>query len=1238
MPDFISKDTHLCDSLFRNYQKIRWLLVVCKFETDDASNYSRLQIFDERWSSSWVVVSSCLATMALFWQLRRMYRQRMRGAAPNKPINYHQMARRRVIVTFVFFFIGWKAFGMTLNDWLLFRRDAVTGEFRFHTPDEVKSLVELKKRQGDFLMEFEDFSSFKPSPPLDLSFNFENLKFSFYWTRFADREQFVISTLGRVGQVVEVLFPSVLNSRVISRAGQVDYETRVLLGADLGDLDLLIRRLVILLSENLPRLKNLVFYLGLDDHELTCTSLPSNSSLYTSLISSRTCATAAASDHKSARKRHQSTVFLPTTNFQAHVKPILQGELDNQLAIDGDLHEFYKWQLENRLDKEKFVFLDGPPYANGPAHVGHAINKILKDFVVKSRSVALAQPVVYQPGWDCHGLPIELKITKNVKGETPLRIRELAREVAESSIGIQMNAFKRWGVSADWTNPYRTMDPSYVANQLDVFASLYEKGYVYRSYKPVYWSPSSKSALAESELEYNDKHKSISVYYRFPFINLTLDSAGLSHLKTKKTAHIYALIWTTTPWTIPLNSCICYSESARYVLIESKNNKGNPIRDLYIVAEALLPEIQKVTGHEYDVLAQLDTKIFEDKFYRNCMYNEVAMPLLPGKHVTTKIGTGLVHSSYAHGFDDYQIALARGDQVECFVDEDGRYTRQMGYNLEGKDVFTQGSKAVIEMFKKHVVFQHKYEHSYPYDWRTKKPVIIRSSAQWFIDVSKIGNRSADLIRENIKIASGSSDQSASLISQLTNRPAWCISRQRVWGVPIPSISVGSSDDQRMSPSLIRRVAELVTANNSTDVWWTEPMENILTDQIRKDLGIKPGDKLAKGNDVMDVWLDSGCAWKTTPDHAVSDVVSEGVDQFRGWFQSLMLTSLAVRVEAPYKRVNVHGFSVDDKGKKMSKSLGNVIDPEIITDGSLNQKPLGANGLRLWVALYGSEGVGDVKLGKTVLEDLSRRMNQIRISFRFLLGALHRYDAIGREPVPYSQRPVLDQYILNEVRSQLIRTKENYEAYKFRAVANDFIQFLQNPLSSVYINCVRDRLYCDPWGSPAHQSAQDTIDLIGRSLATSIAPILPHLSIEYYVNHPLKKNAPKDALRTSIEQIVAEYNDHEMTPSEEVKKQMEILLRLKSRLSAETVGKIDTTKKNVEIIVAGEDYDVLKAIHEDMWSSDLVEILGVSGAELLVGDSESVKIVDPSRAFCHRCRKHNRRHEDTEICERCRRCC
>ncbi|TKR60001.1 hypothetical protein L596_029597 [Steinernema carpocapsae] len=960
---------------------------------------------------------------------------------------------------------------------------------------------------------------------------------------------------------------------------------------------------------------------------LRCSNLPSNSSLW-----------AFRSNNFSSKPVRQlsdlkNSIFLPQTTFESHIKPVLQSEHDQKVAISGDLHGFYKWQQENRNESDIFVFLDGPPYANGPAHVGHAINKILKDLVVKSRAIALGKRVSFQPGWDCHGLPIELKITKNVQGKTPVEIRELAREVAEESIKLQMNAFKRWGVSADWEKPYRTMDPEYVANQLEVFAELFEKGYVYRSNKPVYWSPSSHSALAESELEYNEKHKSISCYFRFPFINLDLESAGLSYLKNDKQEHIHALIWTTTPWTLPLNNAICYSDSIRYVLVESKTKKGNPLRDLYVVADDLLPEIQKVTGDEFEVLATLENSIFRDKFYRNCMYNEVAMPLLPGKHVSAKVGTGLVHTSYAHGFDDYQIAVSRNEKVNCYVDEEGRYTRQMGHELEGKDVFTQGSKAVLEMFKKHVVHKHNYVHSYPYDWRTKKPVIIRSCPQWFIDVSDIGHRSADIIDDSIKIASGNNDQSASLISLLKNRPAWCISRQRVWGVPIPAVELQGEMKMTSSPKLIRRVAELVREANSTDVWWTKPVEDILTDEIYEELNLNIDGSITKGMDVMDVWLDSGCAWKTIEDQgAVSDVVSEGVDQFRGWFQSLMLTSLAVRDQAPYKRIIVHGFSVDDKGKKMSKSVGNVIDPEVITDGSLKQKALGANGLRLWVALYGSEGVGDVKLGQIVLEDLTRRMTQIRNSFRFLLGALNGYECQEAQ-VLFAERPLLDRYVLNEVKNHLQRAKKNYEAYKFRAVANEFVQFLQNPLSSLYINSVRDRLYCDPLHSKHHQSAQETIDLIGRSLAACIAPVLPHLAIEYYMNHPVESVDPKNGLRRTIDELLREYEEREVEISEEARKQMQIAMRLKNKVDTVSKGKIDISKQEVEIMLNSEDYDFVQSIHGDNWNSDLVEILGVSGAQIYIGEPESVKFVDAQRKFCIRCRKHKREQKE-QVCRRC----
>uniref|UniRef100_A0A914Y9R3 isoleucine--tRNA ligase n=1 Tax=Panagrolaimus superbus TaxID=310955 RepID=A0A914Y9R3_9BILA len=414
-----------------------------------------------------------------------------------------------------------------------------------------------------------------------------------------------------------------------------------------------------------------------------------------------------------------------------------------------------------------------------------------------------------------------------------------------------------------------------------------------------------------------------------------------------------------------------------------------PINEYYIVAENLIPSISQALQRPIKVLTIVDPSIFEDTFYRHCFYNNVASPLVSASHVSASIGTGLVHTSYAHGFDDYKIALSRNEKIECFVDEEGKYMRQMGYDLEGKDVITQGSKAVLQLLKKNVVHSYNYIHSYPYDWRTKKPVIIRSSKQWFIDVSTVSQKAVEFVDKNLKI---DQNQKASLIAQLAHRPAWCISRQRAWGVPIPAI-IDSQNEAHINSKFIQTIAEKIREKNDTDYWWKASMKELLEDsKIQKSLNLSDAKigEMQKGSDIMDVWVDSGVAWHTIGKDKVANCVSEGIDQFRGWFQSLILTSLAARDLPPYKQILVHGFSVDEKNRKMSKSIGNVIDPDSITDGTMNQKALGADGLRLWVALYGSEGTSDVKLGSQVLNELELKLKQIRNIYKFLLGALDGY--------------------------------------------------------------------------------------------------------------------------------------------------------------------------------------------------------------------------------------------------------
>ncbi|WKX88425.1 hypothetical protein Q1695_008229 [Nippostrongylus brasiliensis] len=349
----------------------------------------------------------------------------------------------------------------------------------------------------------------------------------------------------------------------------------------------------------------------------------------------------------------KKTIYLPKTSFVNHVKTSERGLLDQQLATAGGLTSLYEWQREQK-DRQIFELLDGPPYANGVVHTGHAINKILKDFIVKSR-IALGYRVRFRPGWDCHGLPIELKITKSVQGKSPLEIRALARQVANEAVGKQMNSFKRWGVSAAWSEPYLTMDASYVSEQLRLFAKMVEKGVIYRAFKPVYWSPSSRTALAESELEYNDKHTSQAVYFRFKVIDVKPEDLGISSLPNAKPIVVYSLIWTSTPWTLPLNNAICVSPESNYIAISFDDTAKAPISEVYLVAEALLPSLTQSTGRAATVLGQFKGNALLGKHYRSCWYAELAQPFLAGDHVTMNMGTGLVHTSYAHGFTDHQV-------------------------------------------------------------------------------------------------------------------------------------------------------------------------------------------------------------------------------------------------------------------------------------------------------------------------------------------------------------------------------------------------------------------------------------------------------------------------------------------------------------------------------------------------------------------------------------------------------
>ncbi|KAI1721886.1 tRNA synthetases class I (I, l, M and v) domain-containing protein [Ditylenchus destructor] len=928
-------------------------------------------------------------------------------------------------------------------------------------------------------------------------------------------------------------------------------------------------------------------------------------------------------------KSFKSTIFLTKTKFQSRIANAAQRiALDEKLAKDGDFDGFYEWQRNHRpkdKTKEDFYLLDGPPYANGKVHVGHAINKIMKDFIVKSR-IMDGKRVHFQPGWDCHGLPIELKIKKEnnlLSINDTFQIHAKARKLASESITTQMASFKKWGVSGDWDNYYSTMNRQYIVNQLRILATLYDNGLIFRAFRPVHWSPSSKTALADSELEYNPTHECLSTYFRFQVINFDKDKiAGLSNVLPSSTSkhpvHYFALIWTATPWNLPMNNAIAYSPTLKYAAVDIAGLSRGPVRDIYFVAAESVDNLRKMLKKDITVLGIFDGQALNGVFYQSCLGQSFAMPFLPAKYVQGDKGTGLVHTSYAHGFEDFELGLANDDKIECFVDDGGHYMRQMGHDLEGKEVLSHDtSRLVLDILKKNVVHSAPYVRPYPYDWRTNQPVITRCSQQWFINTAEVGNKCATLI--NSGLLNIQSDKSTSMIPGLTRRPArWCISRQRVWGVPIPFL-VNKTSKQTASD-------DTTSYKHPTHLWWSTSLEDLTKHKdFPKDISPINTDEYEKGTEIMDVWLDSGVAWHTAisqlkDSHTLKqphvDVVLEGVDQFRGWFQSSLLTSMASKGIAPFKKIMVHGFAVDDNGRKMSKSIGNVVDPETITND------LGVDGLRLWVAMYGSEGAMDVRLGPRVIEELRNYINQVRNLSKFLLGSIHPLTekSTADRIAETKELRVLDRYMLLRLRDYIESTRLDYDDYRFGRVANNFVQFLRNPLSSLYIHCIRDRLYCN--------------HVLGRYLIGSIAPILPHFAVEFFQHHPVLESQSPMAIRKCFDDL--KVRNEWILDEAEIRRIMDCIFDLRRSLNNEYPDLSgDYANKGVAITLPTSEYVLLEKLHRtDDAGSELLELLGFGDCQIETDSSEestrTVRLINSPGSHCPRCRKMTRLREDEEL--------
>ncbi|KAF4798611.1 Isoleucine--tRNA ligase [Turdus rufiventris] len=701
----------------------------------------------------------------------------------------------------------------------------------------------------------------------------------------------------------------------------------------------------------------------------------------------RSAASEAAAESRED-SRYRDTVLLPRSRFPA--------------------------QLPGRLQPEKEL----------------ETQQILKD-ITNRFHVMRGYKVHYVPGWDCHGLPIELKALSEVKGAenlSPMEIRKRARAFAEKAIEKQKSAFVRWGVMADWANCYLTFDPKYEANQLRVFYKMYDKGLIYRDYKPVFWSPSTKTALAEAELEYNEQHVSRSVYVKFPLLK-------------------------------------------------------SP------------PKLTSVIG----------TDLADGSCAHPTIPGRVS-PLLPANHVTMTKGTGLVHTAPAHGMEDYSVASHHQLPTDCLVDESGHFTEAAGPELKNKNVLEEGNETVIKMLQAagSLLKEEKYVHSYPYDWRTKKPMIIRASKQWFVNTADVKAAAQDALKK-VKVIPTSAVNS--MLEMLDRRTFWCISRQRCWGVPIPAFYQKSTGECLINSETITDVIKIVE-QQGTDAWWALPIEQLLSKEAVAKAGGHDVADYVKGQDVLDIWFDSGTSWAHVLEGADqrADTYLEGKDQLGGWFQSSLLTSVATRKKAPYKTLVVHGFTLGEKGEKMSKSVGNVVDPDVVINGGedhTKDPPYGADVLRWWVAE--SNVFTEVLIGPVVLNAARDDINKLRNTLRFMLGNVEGFNP-ETDSIPPAEMYIVDQYMLHLLHEYGSKVTEAYKQYDYSKVVRLLQAFCSRSLSNFYFSVIKDRLYCEEAKDPKRRSCQtvlaEALDIVVRSFA----PILPHLAEEVFQYIPYKKDS------------------------------------------------------------------------------------------------------------------------------------
>lgn len=817
---------------------------------------------------------------------------------------------------------------------------------------------------------------------------------------------------------------------------------------------------------------------------------------------------------------YQKTLNLPKTNFSMRA-----GLINKEPAFleKWNTEQLYQQIRQQSKGKPSFILHDGPPYANGHIHIGHALNKILKDIIVRQKTMS-GYDALYVPGWDCHGLPIEHKLLKEMKAKKEdvevLAFRQQAHDYAMKYVSIQADEFKRLGIFGEWHDPYLTLNPEYEYWIIKTLGDLVRQGYVYRSLKPVNWCFDCETALAEAEVEYED-HTSPTVFVRFPVLNPEVLGVDMPSNK------LNLLVWTTTPWTLLANVAVSVNAKLTYVLVDTGD-------DVLVMEKSLSTRILEKGGvSSYKILKEVSGTELTSLTYSHVFDKKESCPVVTADYVTAEDGTGLVHTAPGHGQDDYQTGLK--NKLDILMPVNGRGVfKEEGSPFTGQHVFKANPQILDDLKKRGLLFAHEQiEHSYPHCWRCKKPIIFRATQQWFVNINHNGlrERLKESIDRDVKWFPSSGKERIS--SMVSTRPDWCLSRQRHWGVPIPAVRFKGRDEEYLYPEVVDHVAMLAKKHGS-NVWFEWDIQDLLPQGFEPSDGDKAD--LEKAGDILDVWFDSGVSHRAVFHSMIdkplpADLYLEGSDQHRGWFQSSLIPSVALDGKAPYKQVLTHGFVVDGQGRKMSKSLGNVIAPNDI------MKQNGADILRLWVA--SSNYHDDIRLSKEITARLIDGYRKIRNTLRYMLGNVHEFNP-DQDSLHYDDLLKIDQWALNRLARLITNVTEAYEVYDFAKIYRTIFAFCNETMSGIYLDILKDRLYTSGAQSRDRRSAQTVLYLVLDALVRLLAPVLVFTAEEVFDHMP--KTAAMRGL--SSVHLLDWPNVDAQWASEDIEKHFDLLLQLR----------------------------------------------------------------------------------------------